>query len=91
MTPARKNTFSTPGSTANRRAKEPMPGRALGSTIVMKRVKKLAPRLAAPSSSVRRSLLAQIAATARTMKGSVNTTCPTTMNAALMRNRVKPP
>ena len=30
LTPARKNTFSTPGSVANRRAKEPMPGRALG-------------------------------------------------------------
>ena len=30
LTPARKNTFSTPGSAANRRAKEPMPGRALG-------------------------------------------------------------
>src|SRR2546429_118609 len=30
LTPARKNTLSTPGSAANRCAKEPMRGRALG-------------------------------------------------------------
>ncbi|KOS94118.1 hypothetical protein DM45_3373 [Burkholderia mallei] len=68
-----------------------MPGRRFGSTIVAKRVANDAPRLAAPSSSVRRSARAATAATARTMNGSVNTTWPTTMNHRLVRNAAKPP
>jgi len=63
-----------------------IPERQFGSATVASRRQKPAPRLAAPSSSVFRSVADSTARTARTMNGSVNNTWPTRMNAHDVRN-----
>ncbi len=68
------------------RAPARMPEAQFGSTTPVKRGQKVAPRLAAPSSRPLRSMEESTARTARTMNGSVKSTCPTRMNAQLVRN-----
>jgi len=63
-----------------------MPDLQLGSTTPNSRDQKRAPRLAAPSSRVRRSMDESTASTERTMKGSVKSTCPTRMKAQEILN-----
>ncbi|MCY1384287.1 hypothetical protein D9M69_725240 [compost metagenome] len=63
-----------------------MPWRQLGRITVKKRCMRPAPRLEAASSSVRISMADRIASTARTMKGSVNSTCPIRMKTQLVRS-----
>src|SRR5205085_2809795 len=63
-----------------------IPGREFGSTTLKNRWRKVAPRLAAASSSVFRSIADITATTERTMKGSVKSTRPTRMKVQLVRN-----
>ncbi len=62
-----------------------MPERQFGSTTVKTRLKNPAPRLAAPSSSVFRSIAPITARTERTMNGSVNSTWPARMKVQEVR------
>ncbi len=68
-----------------------MPGLALGTITSRKRRHGGAPSEDALSSSVLTSIAANTAITERTMKGSVKTTWPATMNIQERRKSLKPP
>ena len=63
-----------------------MPERQFGTTIWKKRCQNVAPRLAALSSRVLKSVDDSTASTARIMNGSVYSTWPTRMKVQLSRN-----
>ena len=63
-----------------------MPDRQLGTTIWKKRCQNFAPRLAALSSSVSKSVDDNTASTERIMNGRVYRTWPTRMKVQLRRN-----